>query len=293
MKAVTHDGTFHADDIFSAAVLRRIFPDIKFTRTRDPKIIAKADITFDVGGIYDAKTRRFDHHQNSVSARRNGIMYSSFGLVWRNYGKQYCGSQKIANQVDEQLVQPVDADDNGQAISTPNNYNLQPFTICQAIADFNPKIFVNDKKGQDYKLFLRAIDFAEIVLDNLVLRLKNQAEVIAYLKRQIASTPDKRYVVLDRTLPLHGLKIPSKDLLYIVYPQTNDDNWAIRAVTKDDDEFMSRQPFPASWSGLVGEKLAQVSGAPNAVFCHKARFLVVAKTKNSAIELIHRSLNNT
>lgn len=51
---VTHDGTFHADDIFACATLSLYLKNnIKIIRTRDPKIIEKGDYVFDVGGVYD------------------------------------------------------------------------------------------------------------------------------------------------------------------------------------------------------------------------------------------------
>ena len=50
-KAVTHNSTFHADDVFATATLSLLFgDDISFTRTRDADIIAGADIVYDVGG---------------------------------------------------------------------------------------------------------------------------------------------------------------------------------------------------------------------------------------------------
>jgi hypothetical protein len=53
MRAVTHDGPFHADDVFADAVLRAARDDVRLTRSRDPAVIADADLVFDVGGSYD------------------------------------------------------------------------------------------------------------------------------------------------------------------------------------------------------------------------------------------------
>jgi len=53
MKAVTHDGPFHADDVFADAVLRAALSEVQLTRSRDTAVIASADLVFDVGGIYD------------------------------------------------------------------------------------------------------------------------------------------------------------------------------------------------------------------------------------------------
>jgi len=62
MTVVTHDGNFHADDVFSIAVLKTIFPTLTLIRTRDKHVISQADIVIDVGNEYDPETGRFDHH---------------------------------------------------------------------------------------------------------------------------------------------------------------------------------------------------------------------------------------
>ena len=35
MKIAVHEGKFHADDVFAAAILTLVFPKIKIIRTRD------------------------------------------------------------------------------------------------------------------------------------------------------------------------------------------------------------------------------------------------------------------
>ena len=59
----THDGGFHADDIFAIAVLRQALGELEVVRTRDAEKQAAADLRVDVGGRSDAATGDFDHHQ--------------------------------------------------------------------------------------------------------------------------------------------------------------------------------------------------------------------------------------
>jgi len=131
----THNGNFHADDVFSIAALKRIIPSFKLIRTRDAALIAKADIVLDVGGEYDADTDRFDHHQRGgAGARENGIPYSSFGLIWQKYGLEICqGDQDVANAVDAGLVSTIDAIDCGHVDGV-----VQGISLSQTIAMFNP-----------------------------------------------------------------------------------------------------------------------------------------------------------
>ena len=86
-KIVTHNSTFHADDVFAVATLLIIEPDAEVIRTRDENIISSADYVVDVGQIYDKDKKRFDHHQLGGAGKRDdGIEYASFGLVWKEYG---------------------------------------------------------------------------------------------------------------------------------------------------------------------------------------------------------------
>ena len=77
--AVTHGGRFHADDVFSSALLRLLNPKIKIRRVM--RLPENFDgLAFDIGG------GDFDHHQNGAPVRENGVPYAAFGLLWRAFG---------------------------------------------------------------------------------------------------------------------------------------------------------------------------------------------------------------
>ena len=55
-------------------------------RTRDPAILETCDIVVDVGGVYDEKAQRFDHHQRGfteVFGHGFDTKLSSAGLVYK------------------------------------------------------------------------------------------------------------------------------------------------------------------------------------------------------------------
>ena len=97
LKLIAHDESFHADDIFAAATLSILFErkgeKFEIVRTREPKLIEAADYVFDVGGIHDEATNRFDHHQVGGAGKRKfgegdksvDIEYAAFGLVWKKF----------------------------------------------------------------------------------------------------------------------------------------------------------------------------------------------------------------
>src|SRR6516162_1390126 len=148
MRYGTHDGTFHADDVFAAAVL---FECDKTTeqmsvvvRSRKPEILADCDLRFDVGAKYWVASNDFDHHQpGGAGARPNGIPYASFGLIWKHFGHKtlpptLAEQDYVIAAVDERLVQPVDAADCGCELFMLNTPAVLPYSVSAAVGSFNP-----------------------------------------------------------------------------------------------------------------------------------------------------------
>ena len=82
--AFTHSGKFHADDVFSAALLLYLNPEITITRgNRVPDDFE--GIVFDIG------RGRYDHHQKDSRVRENGIAYAASGrsLVQKSLVKNW------------------------------------------------------------------------------------------------------------------------------------------------------------------------------------------------------------
>ena len=57
--------------------------------------------------------------------------------------------------------------------------------------------------------------------------------------------------------------------------------------------FNPRKPLPESWAGLRDQALAEVTGVPDSVFCHSARFIAGAKSLDSAIKLAELALQQS
>ena len=64
--ALTHAGHFHADDVFSAALLREIWPDLEIRRVFEVPD-GFDGLAFDIGG------GPFDHHGPDRQCRENGL----------------------------------------------------------------------------------------------------------------------------------------------------------------------------------------------------------------------------
>jgi uncharacterized UPF0160 family protein len=99
------------------------------------------------------------------------------------------------------------------------------------------------------------------------------------------NTEDKRIIIFDKNYPSEFILNEFPEPLFVVYPKDDDDLWAIKTVKDDPKVFVNRKNFPKQWAGLKDEELQNVTGVNDAVFCHRALFLAVAKTKEGAIKL--------
>ncbi|WP_435299375.1 MYG1 family protein [Timonella sp. A28] len=285
MIIATHNGKFHADDVFGVALLKQLYPDAQIVRTRDQTVLDQADIVLDVGGIYDVETRRFDHHQKSSGARDTGILYSAFGLLWQTYGKQFCGNDDVWQKIDSRLVTAIDAVDNGQDLYTVSDFGTRPFDLSEYLGLFNP---VTDDEDFDTQ-FTHAVDLASVVLQRLRAKYVQVIEAEQYFLERYAAADDKRYVVLERYIPHGSIASKQPDLLYTVYPGATG-NWTVQAVRPENSQFGNRKDLPQAWRGLNGTALAEVTGVQDAVFCHKAAFICAAESREGALALIELAL---
>ncbi|MDD5318904.1 MAG: MYG1 family protein [Candidatus Pacebacteria bacterium] len=292
---VTHGGFFHPDDVFSVAVLKLLLEKFKLIRSRDLKYISEADYVVDVGGVYDPKKKRFDHHQEGGAGKRdNGIPYASFGLVWKEYGQKITGSEKVAALIDEMLVQPIDAMDNGKMIVRPIFGSVMPYTIEDMFFAYEAEVESDPSNPKIYdQIFAKVLDMALTVLRLEIKKAQhkvsdNQKVRKIYTAWQ-AQGGDPRLMILPSRTRFFAKDFPK--LLFVVYKDAND-HWSIKGVSaeSDADTFARRKYFPAAWAGKKDAELASVTGVPDALFCHNGRFIAVAKSKKGALELARLAL---
>ncbi len=287
LRAVTHNGTFHADDVFAYAILKAAAAgQVELVRTRDAALMAAADVVFDVGGAYDREARRYDHHMRDKPLRANGEPFSSAGLVWRDFGAAAVGNllsvvspdslDRIVAMVDATLVRDVDLMDNGAMTPTPGHFS----TVIEA---FNPT-FTEDGREEN-GAFLQAVDVASAVLA----RVCAQANAAVLAERTVAEAAnaanDPRIVVLDIRVPWEDavFDLELGLVLYVIRPAGS--AWTCSAVPPARGSFDQRLPLPDAWGGLRDEELVAATGVPDATFCHPARFVCGAKSRDGAVAL--------
>jgi len=280
----THNGNFHADDVFSIAALKNVFPSFKLVRTRDLEIIGKADLVIDVGGIYDPETGRFDHHQRGgAGERENGIPYSSFGLVWQKYGLEICGgNQDFANSVDSGLVSTIDAIDCGYVKGVSEGISLS-----QTISMFNPTW---QEESHFDTCFDEAVEFASRILTRFIASASGGISAKAIVAKAIEDAEDPRVIVLEQYTPwkrtVHAL---SEDALYMVYP-SNSGDWRIQTVPVEPGSFEDRKSLPKAWAGLSNQELQDATQIDDAMFCHNGLFIAGAASFASTMKMAAMAL---
>lgn len=291
LHAVTHNSKFHADDVFSTVVLRKLYPDMHLTRTRDSEIIAAADIAYDLGGVYDHAARRYDHHQIGARKRADtGITYSAFGLIWDHYGLRYCeGDEEIWRYIDDVFVRGIDADDNGLTPSHPDMYAPE-FTVPQIIRQLNPLA----GSDEDYdEQFAKAEDLAKGMLERMHDRIKSEYKDARDVRVAQAKSPDPQYAELDHAIVMNDFVSEIDELNYLLFPDgANNGIWRLYAVNVPNEKYAIKRPFPKEWAGLRDEDLMRLTGVPDASFCHKNQFLVVARSREGVLALLEKALRN-
>lgn len=258
-EAMTHSGRFHTDDVFSAALLKLLNPQINIVRCNEiPE--GYQGLAFDLGdGDYD-------HHGVRASVRDNGIPYASFGLLWKNYGRTLV-SEKEAKTFDESFIQPLDDQDNH------GGNNL----LCRAITQFNPKW--DEENANSDEAFFRAVAFAENILANEIKSMRS-TEHAEHIVRECLKNSEDGIVVLPTGMPWKALLIP-EDVYYVVYPSPRG-GYNAQAVPVSVDSQQCKRAFPEEWRGKKTE-LEGITGLKGVSFCHAQGYLLVAETQEAAI----------
>ncbi|CAA7625023.1 conserved hypothetical protein [Candidatus Terasakiella magnetica] len=293
LKVATHSGSFHADDVFAFSILKAATSGrLVLTRSRDDAVFAAQDVVFDVGGIFDPATRRFDHHMRDKPLRRDGAPYSSAGLVWQD-----CGQEAVARllgdatpeavalvwrMVDEELIRDIDLMDNGATQPSPGH-------VATVIEAWNPSFA--EPERTETEAFLEAVEVAFAMLGRCCRRAYASVVATTLVEEAARNAADPRVIVLERKIPWEDavFQLGLDAALYVVRPAGRD--WTVSAVPPEKGSFGQRRALPEAWGGLRDGELADVSGVADATFCHPARFVCGAKSREGALALALKSLS--
>lgn len=275
--AFTHSGKFHADDVFSSALLLYLNPEIRIIRGN------KVPEDFD-GIVFDIGRGRYDHHQKDSRIRENGIPYAAFGLLWEELGAEILG-EELAQKFDESFVQPLDNNDN----------TGEKNELATLIGNFNPTW---DAQGGNDEAFFQAVSVAGMILENKFERYlgneradKRVEEILEEHQKAILSgeksKEEARILILPEFVPCQK-RLSETDIAFVIFP-SNRGGYCIQPQKKE-YSLNYKCSFPVEWLGLENEELAVATGLPSAGFCHKGGFLMTTGTLEDAVKACEISL---
>jgi uncharacterized UPF0160 family protein len=82
--------------------------------------------------------------------------------------------------------------------------------------------------------------------------------------------------------------VGAPEALYVMYPKS--DGWGLQAVPRALGGFANRKDLPEAWAGRSGAELAAVTGVPDALFCHPARFYASVGSREGITALVAQAL---
>ncbi|BCK76736.1 metal-dependent protein hydrolase [Acetobacter aceti NRIC 0242] len=320
VRALTHSGNFHTDETLGYVILHyALEPEgdlrgrvlnggeggrLTFVRSRNPEDIQAADIVFDVGGEYAPPKGRYDHHMRVKPLREDGTPYSAAGLLWKDYGKAAISNilgavlkkpvseadvASIWQTLDKSLILPVDLDDNG--VAKMGKLSLADIvSACNPPWDTTELYGVEDAKTKETTGFANAASAVAAHLVNSMDRVRASLKAASRVMEAYEKAEDKRILLMDTGMPTEKM-IFENDLpvVYVVSP-TNNGQWNVKAIPPTRGDFGQRVSLPEAWGGLEKSELAKVSGVPDAVFAHPARFICGAGSREGALKMAQLAL---
>ena len=299
---VTHSGKFHADEATSTAIFLLIrkklmttkvdalpHPALEHLRDGRELKIARIDnhtlsevklqedtLVYDIGG------GEFDHHQLGRNGKReNGIYYSSVGLIWRAFGKILCSNDRVWQRIDEEIISPIDAGDNGQFPEVSNG--IPALGISDIAEGYNPVWNENqDKAHQDF-CFSEAVGFMYGVLTRALRDCEAEESARKEIIAAIHASKDgimvlKSYLPWKKILLDCGLK-KAKEIQLVVYP-SNRGGFYVEAAKDYDGK--NKILLPEEWRGRGIDLAKEIKGAS---FCHATGFIGGADTLDDAVNM--------
>lgn len=299
---VTHSGGFHADELLSSVVLTQLFPAAELIRTRDAEITSPGagKIIYDVGRDYDVDQGIFDHHQRPNPLREDGQPYSSFGLIWKHFGRDYLRAldvpeadlEYVHHGFDRGFVLPVDLLDNG-AVEPSVAGPLASMTLPSLLETLKPAF--DDRSAQaDDLAFMAALPIARAFVEAAVRTRAAKRRAEALVTQAIVAAGEAQVLELPMGMPFRAAveKAGADHLLFVIHPREGNGrtDWALTTIRKGGDTFEARADLPAAWAGLNGSDLAAVTGVEGAVFCHNALFIAVADSRDGVVEMARQAV---
>ena len=261
-RAITHSGSFSADNVLSTALMKLVYPGFTYKRLdRMPDGEITSDMfIYDMGHILHAQ---FDS-SISIEFRNNGLRYSTFGLIWREFGEQFLPSTSVYQKYlapifDEEIIQPIDKfifeGEEHQLASEINKFALlfKEFEVYGSTDDTQ---------------YEKAVEFARAWLERELEHYCIQQDAIMDVEGAVKSAEDNRIITFSGPVNSQWIReffrnyVDCVDFLIRASQIEGYNVWPIKQPLKkneqeitDPEKFKWRVPLPEGWYGKTPEEL--------------------------------------
>jgi uncharacterized UPF0160 family protein len=143
------------------------------------------------------------------------------------------------------------------------------------IGGFNSRWDEDLSEEQEQARFEAALDLAGGILEREIGSASSGLKAVRVVRDAIAGAEDPRVVELSQRVPWKQVVVTeAPEALFVIYPKRQ--GFGLEAVPEKLGRFDNRQDLPAAWAGLEANDFAELTGVPDALFCHAKRFLAVA-----------------
>lgn len=257
---ITHNGQFHADEVFAVAMLKWAGYHFDLIRTRDKQILEAAlknpeILVLDVGGVFDPEMNNFDHHQDINLPSAAGMIFNELKDSFGNELEQ----QYLAKFIDAIDAIDVNRDNIYEKWGElPSGFR----NVSNIISGFNRN---NVSENVCNIWFDRAVEFALLILTN---------EYVSAMEKAESERNYTNRLILKNNVAVF-------DEFSNVWKEKNEHQFAI-LPHKDGWQIQTRDSFVAQ----VPESVKDCEGF---VFRHGTGFMALVKDKQVAIDF---ALNN-
>lgn len=319
MTIATHDGAFHCDEALGCYLLRRTreFADASVDRSRDAERWAAADVVIDVGAVYDADKKLYDHHQREFTETfGHGFTtkLSSAGLVYKHYGLELVRDalraasadgeepnektvEKIYLKMYEEFIEGVDGIDNGVNMydtKEPAKYK-ENTGLSSRVKRLNPAWDEPSTPEKQMEQFMKAVEMTGREFDEL---LEYYARKWLPARTHVESALDKAKSVHESgEILLLETFCPWKEHLYEIEAERglttlpkfvlwqDPKGYRVSTIPLTASSFEFRKGLPTAWRGVRDSALSELSGIPGCVFIHAAGFIGGNDTYEGALAM--------
>lgn len=319
----THNGTFHCDEVMACYLLKLLpeYKDAEIVRSRDPAYLDTCDIVVDVGGVFDASKRRYDHHQRSFMDSMHSLSegqypwktkLSSAGLVYYHYGERILSHllnaapndpfvKILYKKIYENLMEEIDAIDNGIDVCSEGTPRYIVSTnLSSRVGRCNPRWNQKDQKesdGFDKAMTIVGEEFQDRIEFYRDSWWPARSLVETTISNRFSIHPSGQIALIetggcpwkDHLFSLEEELAIKGQILYLLYEDLSG-QWRIQCVPEELGTFTNRKSLPETWRGIRDSELSSLTGIDDCVFVHASGFIGGNKTKKGVMEMAVKAL---